>query len=123
MNINLTDRLNDESLPDLQVKWEWIKFKVRDETMKYARKKSLLRKDKIKELNTKLNLLEISLADTPSNITLDEIKVTKNELEELDAKIIDGIIVRSSFRWAEKREKSNKYFLGLEKRNCKWKQC
>ena len=36
---------------------------------------------------------------------------------------MDGFIVRSRLRWAEDGEKSNKYFLGLEKRNSRKKRC
>lgn len=123
LNDNLSLWLNDLSINDPQVKWEWIKFKIRDFTIKYAKKKCMQKKDRLKVLYSKLNLLEESLANNPCDEILDEIHVVKNELEAIDAKVIDGIVVRSRIRWAEKGEKSNKYFLGLEKRNCRKKQC
>ncbi|XP_072021689.1 uncharacterized protein [Amphiura filiformis] len=103
MNNNLATWLDDSSISDPQIKWEWIKFKVRDTTIKYAKKKGLYKKDKVKELNNKLNVLEQSLANNPSDNILEEIQIVKNDLEELDSKIIDGVIVRSRIRWAEKR--------------------
>ncbi|XP_072041387.1 uncharacterized protein [Amphiura filiformis] len=110
MNKNLDIWLNDDSLSDPQAKWEWIKYKVRNETMKYAKKKCVFRRDRIKELSGKLNSLEKSLANDPSQDTLNEINSVKSVLEELDTKIIDGIIVRSRIRWAEKvAEADTKY--------------
>ena len=123
MNTNLCLWLNVKSFSDIRVKWEWIKYKVRDETMKYAKKKCQHRNKKLSDLNNKLNSLEESLANNPSMDILKEIDLIRNEVETLDSKIVDGIIVRSRLRWAEKGEKSNKYFLGLEKRNSRKKQC
>ncbi len=123
MNNNLILWLNNNSFVDSRVKWEWIKFKVRDETMKYAKLNCKKRKDRMKVLFNKMNSLEESLANDPSDDILNNIELVKNELEELDLKTVDGLIVRSRIRWAEKGEKSNKYFLGLEKRNCRKKQC
>ena len=123
MKTNLTLWLEDNSISDPQMKWEWIKYKVRNETMKYVKKKCIYRKDRMKNLTDRLNSLDKSLANNPSDDILNEIVLIKNELEELDSKIVDGIIVRSRIRWAEKGEKSNKYFLSLEKRICRKKQC
>ena len=123
MNDNLTGWLCDNSISDVRIKWEWIKYKVRDETVRYARKKCRMRKNNIAKLTKQLNSLEESLAKNPSQQILSDIDLVKTELEVLDAKIVDGIIVRARTRWAEKGEKSNKYFLGLEKRNGTKKQC
>ena len=54
---------------------------------------------------------------------MEEIQVIKDALEEIDAKLIEGIVIRSQLRWSEKWEKRNKYFLGLEKRNSRRKHC
>ena len=54
---------------------------------------------------------------------MNEIQVIKDELEEFDARLIDGVLIRPRIRWAEMGEKSNKYFLGLEKRNSRKKHC
>ena len=42
----------------------------------------------------------------------------KSKLEEIRKPKIDGLIVRSRVQWHEQGEKSSKYFLSLEKRNC-----
>ena len=66
---------------DQQVKWEWIKFKVR-----------------IADLTNKLDQLETSLAHEHNENILEEIQVIKDALEEIDAKLIEGIVIRSRLR-------------------------
>ncbi|GAG89089.1 unnamed protein product, partial [marine sediment metagenome] len=92
MNYNLDLWLNDNSILDKRVKWEWIKFKVRDETMKYAKKKCKQRNDTINNLAKHLISLEESLANNPSQQILSEIDLVKNELEDLDSKQILYVI-------------------------------
>ena len=125
--LELTNNLNgwvkDNSVSDNQVKWEWIKFKIREFSIRFAKNKSKSKKDKLTSLNEKLNQLENNLAVTPSEDLLQQINNVKNCIENLDAKIVDGMIVRSRIQWSEKGEKSNKYFLGLEKRNSRKKHC
>ena len=41
---------------------------------------------------------------------------SKNELEELHNLITEGYILRSKCQWYEEGEKSNKFFLNLEKK-------
>jgi len=123
LNNELKLWLQDNSIVDDQVKWEWMKFKVRDFTIHYAKAKCKLRKDKLDELTKQLNNLEKELAINATNDLIHEIEIVKQNIQELDAKIIDGVIVRARIRWAEKGEKSNKYFLGLEKRNSRRNQC
>ena len=87
MSNNLHFCLQDQSISDQQVKWEWIKFKIREMYRIYANKKCKERKDKIAELNDNLNQLEISLANDPNDEILNEIQVIKDELEEFDARL------------------------------------
>ena len=72
-------------------------------------------------MNKKCNDLEKTLAAVPDHEILNKIVHLKHNIEELDAE--NGIIVRARLRWSEKGKKSNKYFLGLEKRNGRKKQC
>ena len=61
------------------------------------------------------------LNDLLSSTTGESIKSkheeAKAKLESLYGYITEGIILRSRTTWYEKGEKSNKYFLNLEKRN------
>ena len=56
MNSNLRVWLGDPSIMDQQVKWEWIKFKVRESAMKFAKEKSRLKKD----IHVELLILQIN---------------------------------------------------------------
>ena len=104
MNSNLQVWLGDPSIMDQQVKWEWVKFKVRESAMKFAKEKSRLKKDRIADLTNKLDQLEVSLAHEHNENILEEIQVIKDELEEIDAKLIEGIVIHSRLRWSEKGE-------------------
>ena len=53
MSNNLHFLLQDQSISDQQVQWEWIKFKIREMSQIYAKKKCKERKDNIYELNFK----------------------------------------------------------------------
>ena len=46
-----------------------------------------------------------------------QIQQIETELEKIDDYRTQGLIVRSQVRWFEQGEKSNKYFLNLEKLN------
>ena len=111
MSANLRTWLQDPYINDCQVKWEWIKFKVRDFTIHYAMQKCKERKDTISELTKKLNELEKNLASDPRADVLQEIIDLKQNIEDLDAKLVDGIIVRARLRWAEMGEKIKNIFL------------
>ena len=64
----------------------------------YAKKNCKERKDKIALLNDKLNQLEIFLANDRNDEILIEIQVVKDELEEFDARLFDGVLIRSRIR-------------------------
>ena len=51
-------------------------------------------------MTKRLNDLEKEV--TPSDDLLQEIEVVKQSINEYDSKVVDGIIVRSRVRWAEK---------------------
>ena len=67
--------------------------------------------------------MEKQLAIDPDQDILNKIERVKLIIEDLDSKVVDGIIVRARTRWSEKGEKSNKNFLSLEKRNSIKKHC
>lgn len=72
------------------------------------------------EIRAKLKTLEETLDRNPDTLNEDinhEINETKSRLEEIENYKIEGLIMRSRCQWFEKGEKSNDYFLRLEKRN------
>ena len=48
---NLKVWLDDPNIEDCQVKWEWIKYKTRDWSINYAKKKCKARRDRSSDLN------------------------------------------------------------------------
>ena len=51
---------------DLRVKWDWIKYKIRQERMTYSKLKAKERKAKMKTIEDRLKLCEEKIADAPT---------------------------------------------------------
>jgi hypothetical protein len=107
-------------IEDARVKWELIKYKIRQISTQYGKTKSRNMKKTETELEEKLRLLE----KEQDNIEGPRESILEREIVELKAKLSEiaeyktkGLILRSQARWYEKGEKSTKYFLQLEKRN------
>ena len=100
-----------------QMLWEYLKFKIREYTIKYSKQKS-------RKFRAQLHNQEIIVRQLESNLMHDSTDSQKKEyfeekriLEKLYDNITKGNIVRSRAKWVEEGEKSSKYFLNLEKQN------
>ena len=102
--------LND----DKTMKWEIIKFYIRQFTIKYSKSKKQERTRIQKSLERELCLLERDLNADSKIKRYNEVKI---ELKKIEDDIIKGQIIRSKVRWHEEGERNSKYFLGLEKNN------
>ena len=106
---------------DSRCKWEYLKYKIRQFSIKYGKEKSQGMKNKASELETRLKELEEVLDEAPTvqnnEELLKELNETKAKLEEIDTYQTEGLIMRSRCQWYEKGEKSNDYFLRLTNRN------
>ena len=94
--------------------WEYVKYKVRSETMLYASQKAKLKKKREFELLSTLEALEKQLnseADQTEYFNL------KKELEDIYKDKTQGMMLRSKAKFIEEGEKNSKYFLNMEKRN------
>ena len=104
--------LETETTINFRSKWEFLKYEIRKFSMKYS--KTLKKNETIRK-----NLLEANLKDFETKLTNDEnislYNNFKKELEEIYDKIVEGNKVRSRCQWYEEGEKSNKFFLNLEK--------
>ena len=69
------------------------------------------------ELENKVKNLSSKLTTSSTESEAKEYEECKAKLEKMYDHITQGIILRSKVAWYEKGEKSNKYFLNLEKRN------
>ena len=103
-------------LADPVVKWDYLKYKVRQLVKKYSIDKAKVRRAKRNKLKLRVKKLE-GLLSTDSQEIAKEYYDHKQELESIYNYIIEGIIMRSKTDWYEHGEKSTKYFLNLEKRN------
>lgn len=109
------------SLPDARSKWEYIKYKIREFSSVYGKRRIKQRKEHETELYKKLHKKEEQYDATVDEIEAirlgEEIETIKSQLIEIDNYKMAGLLLRSRARWYEKGEKNTAYFLRLESRN------
>jgi len=101
---------------DIRICWDWLKYKIRYETMRYSKKKARERKEKLCVLEKKLKQAEEKCALSPSQEVVEELQLLKEKYEADYDYIIQGAIIRSRATWYEQGEKNTKFFLNLENR-------
>lgn len=116
-NIAPTWFLEYESISDDRIRWELIKFEIRKFAQNYCKQKAKDNRARLKNIENTVNELEIKLGEDPSVENKDAWINAKNNLEAEYDHITQGIMIRTRADWVEQGEKSNKYFLGLEKTN------
>ena len=98
--------------------WEYLKFKIREYSIGYSKRKAKLFKTELKELEKEVDHCEKSLKSHSDDIdVLNNYNISKSKLEKYYDKILQGSIIRSKSKWHEEGEKNNKYFLNLEHNN------
>ena len=102
---------------DKQMSWDWIKSKIREFSIKFSKTVAWNRKKEELELLKTYETLKVIHELCPSDDSFYNLEKIKAQLELMEEKKTEGIIVRARARWHEYGEKSNKYFLNLEKRN------
>ena len=115
---SLINTVNTEmkDIVDLRVKWEFLKYKIRQFTRWYSKQKAVGRMDRKAILEEMISDLEQRIK-SDSNIELSkEYNEEKKELDQIYDYITNGIILRSRTTRYE-GERSSSYFLRLEKRN------
>ena len=93
------------------MKWECLKYEILKSTVSFS-KKTKSRREKKLHLEKKLKLLKGKL---DCNDAKDEYNVCKGSLNVIYDQIANGIKIKSWCNWYELGEKSNKFFLNLEK--------
>ena len=99
------------------IRWDFLKFNMRQFCMSYSKQKSRERKQKRMSLESKLKRLENNLTVTSTDLELKEYNSVKHKLEQIYNYTTEGIILRTRTVWYEEGEKLTKYFLNLEKRS------
>ena len=111
----ISDTLNDlfnENILDDQVKWEYLKYNIRNYTINFSKKLAKNTNKKILDLETKLKHFEKDYENYVDNI---DHKVCKQQLDAIYEEKAKGIKIRSKCSWHELSEKSTKFFSNLEK--------
>lgn len=107
---------------DMRVKWDWMKYKTRQESISYSKSKAKERREKLQTIENKLKICEEKIAESPTDENLVNLEAVKAEYEREYDYIIKGSIIRSRATWFEQGERNSKYFLNLENNNKK-KSC
>ena len=104
-------------IEDKRIFWELIKFEIRKFSQSFSKRKAQSKRQHLRNLEDKVKENEMKLINHPSEENERAWNVAKEQLESEYNSITQGIIVRSRAQWVEKSEKSNKYFLSLERAN------
>ena len=112
---------------DLRIKWDWMKHKIREESITYSKLKAKERKKSIQiiENRLKIHVCEEKIAESPTQENLANLELAKTEYEKENDYIVRGLIICSRATLFEQGERNSKYFFSLENRNkkksCIWK--
>ena len=90
-------------LVDERSKWDWVKYSIRKHSILFSKELAKSKRDKENKLNNKYKELSKIFRDNPCEET--KMEKTKNELETLYNKKVNGIITRARARWHEHGEK------------------
>ena len=115
----VTDKYSDwleegKDLQDPRVLWDFIKYKIRYETITYSKQKARNRREKLSALEEKIKECTVKCDEYPSPENLNDLEILQTEYDRQYEYIAQGAIIRSRANWYEYGEKSNKYFLNLE---------
>ena len=116
-NIPLWEEESKQFFADSKMAWEWIKFKIREFSVDFSKMVARKKREEESDLVKNYERLKVVHELNTSDDTFYNLEKIKSELELLEERKTEGIIVTASARWHEHGEKSNKYFLSLEKRN------
>ena len=109
------ERCKKEDLKDLtdpRVKWDFLKYKVRNFTIDCSKHSAFKRREARINSEAEVKVLSDVLSLTTDKSIMSKYEEAKVKLESLYDYITEGIILRSRTTWYEKGEK---YFLNLEK--------
>ena len=106
-----------KEISDKRVIWDWIKYNVRLFSIDYSKRRAKANREEEEMMQKKYQDAQAKFEQNPCVETRKVLEECKMGLERFYDKKTEGIIVRSRARWHEHGEKSNKYFLNLEKRN------
>ena len=114
----LINKVWDDSteMTDMLVRFDWLKYKIKEYTIQYCKKRAKAKRQKEKEIMKELELLDTKICNlTASNNEIVRYDGLKTEVEKIIEEKSKGAWVRSRVEFAEKNEKSNAYFFNKAK--------
>lgn len=116
-------KFHGEEIPrDPQLKWDFMKFRMREFSIKFAKDKAKEKRKFVSDLDIRLRTLQSLFNRGTINENLQqEYNTTVRFIKEIETEKALGCIFRSKANWSQHGERCSKYFLGLEKRRFKRK--
>ena len=108
----ITDAQNELVEPSHQLRWEYVKFKIREFSIDFSKKKAKQKRQQIARLEEIIKTYE----NTPTDIQQDTYESARMEFDELLTEKTNGQILRAKTKDYQSAEKCSKYFLNLEKK-------
>ena len=102
---------------DYRIGWEFLKYKVRQLSQDYSKRKACECREKRVSLEKKIEELESNLSENSAPEEILEYRNVKAQLDNLYNYITEGAILRSKARWYEEGKTSTKCSLKLAKNN------
>ena len=110
------EKQKEENITNPQLCWELMKYEVRKASIYFAKEKAKRSRNSYLDIEVKLKEIERIKDWELDEMLFTEYQRLRLKLNQRSDHITEGIIIRSKTTWLEKGEKSNKYFLTLEKR-------
>ena len=104
-----------KDVQDPRLFWDLLKYKIRQDTIIYSKSKARERREKMLELEGKLKNCQLFCDQDPLTEKINRLESLKINYDLRYEYMAQGAIIRSRANWYEQGEKSNKYFLNLEK--------
>ncbi len=114
--IDTISEYNNTNEVDKAMIWELVKIRVKEFTVRYSCARSKHKTNIIKEIESKLTILDREIeADSNNDELITNRKLLKEQLDALYLERSMGAHIRSRVKWVEEGERSTSYFLALEK--------
>ena len=97
-------------MTDKRVLWYIIKYKIRQETMRYGKETAAHKRKSLQDAENHLKDLEEKVANDPNTDNIKQLGIGKLKYENIYDYITRGTILHSRVKWYEEGEKNNKYF-------------
>ena len=97
-------------IQDPRVLWDFIKYKIRNETITYSKRVAKERREKLSTLERNIQEYAVKCDNDPTAENLSNPEILQTEYDRQYDYIAREAMIRSRANWHEQREKSDKYF-------------